>query len=102
REKAGQRRHEDLLREACLPEERISNDDRSWCYAVNRPSEVAKPSGIPNSVIVHRPAIEARALEANRCSHESREWARWARESTGADVVRPGGRAGSKCTSTRW
>jgi hypothetical protein len=62
REKSRQRRHEDLLGEVCLPEERISNDDRSRCYAVNRPSEVAKPSGTPNSVMVHRPVAQARAL----------------------------------------
>ena len=45
---------------------------KSEGQAVAKPSEAAKSLGIPNNVIVLRPAVEAEALCANRSSQESR------------------------------
>jgi len=54
-------------------------------YAVARnakPKERAKGAERPWSVIVSGEASEGRALRANRCSHERRQWARCARVET--------------------
>jgi len=47
---------------------------------LSRPSEVAKAVGTPNNLREMVEAVLGRALRASRCAHESRAWARWARE----------------------
>jgi hypothetical protein len=39
---------------------------------IANPSEAAKVSGMPNSLIVTCPEVETRALRASRSSHEKR------------------------------
>jgi hypothetical protein len=58
RGKVRQRRQAVLLGEVSLPEEGDRGSDRAQGYAVNRPNEVAKRSGTPKRVIVHRSVIE--------------------------------------------
>ena len=72
------------------------------CYAVAKPSEAAKRSGMPNSFIVTWPAVEGRALRANRSAHERRAWARWARERITSAVRGEAAAAGGRLTSMRW
>ena len=53
-----ERRQEVSLGAVNLAEKRDPNGEPRPSYAVNRPNEVAKRSGIPKSVIVHRAAVE--------------------------------------------
>jgi hypothetical protein len=65
--------HEVPLEEVRLSEEKKHRGTRRACVqAVAKPSEVAKTSGTPNSLIVTRPAVGTRALRTSRSSHESR------------------------------
>ncbi len=69
-----------------------------------KPSEVAKASGTPNSLIVTCSDVETRALRASRSCHERRVCARSARErgegeTTGVAEADPPDSIG---TSTRW
>ena len=66
---------------------------------VGRPRNVARASGTPKSLILTRLAVGARALWANRSAHESREWARCARERIGGDETCWGWSACDCCLS---
>jgi hypothetical protein len=71
-EKARERGQEAPLGEACLSEERGHRGNRGEVQAVAKPSEVAKPSGTPHSLIITWLAVGARALRTSRSAHESR------------------------------
>jgi hypothetical protein len=69
----GKRGHEVAFGEAWLSEKRepmgaIGNVGQ----AIANPSEAAKVSGMPNSLMVTCPEVETRALRAGRSSHERR------------------------------
>jgi hypothetical protein len=70
-------------------------------YAAAKPSEVAKPTGIPNNVIATCPEVPVRALRASRSAHERRECARCVRERI-ASVIEGEAAGGSRRTSRRW
>ena len=55
------RGHKGSLREACLFEERVGSQGQ----AEAKPSEVAKASGTPNSLIVTRSAVRERAITSD-------------------------------------
>src|SRR5579883_2230572 len=59
-----------------------------------KPKDWAKVAGNPWSVTIRAEASEGRALRAARCSHERRQWARWARVKT-AEVSVATGAAGA-------
>ena len=63
---------------------------------------MAKPSGMPNSLIVTRPALSGRALRASRSSHERRECARCARDRITSAVRGCAAAGGDRFTSMRW
>ena len=60
------RSHEVPLGQARLSEWRASKQLLRPDYAVAKPSEMAKPSGTPKSVIVTLLAVETRMLRASR------------------------------------
>ena len=68
-----------LRRSQLVREERLQRLARP-CYTVANPSEVAKPAGMPNSLIVTWSAVGTRPFRASRSAHERRECARCSRE----------------------
>lgn len=91
----------DSIGEASLFEEKESIGAETRSYAAAKPSEVAKPVGMPNNVITTCPAVSVRALRASRSAHERRECARCARERI-ASVMGGEAEGGSRRTSRRW
>ena len=67
-----------------------------------KPSEMAKPSGTPNSLIVTWLAVGARALRASRSADERREWARCGRERITSALRGEAAAGGGRLTSIRW
>lgn len=95
--------HEELLGAAKVSQKKEADCREAHRYAVANPSQGAKRSGTPNSLIVIGPANVACALRASRSCHERRACARWAWErSTSAErgcVMASGGRLTSMCWS---
>src|SRR5438067_6983337 len=57
---------------------------------------------MPNSFIVTWPAVEGRALRANRSAHERRAWARCARDRITSALGGEAAAGGGRLTSMRW
>ena len=73
REAARKRGHEVPFGEAGLSEKREAMvATGNVGQASSNPSEAAKASGMPNSLMVTCPEVETRALRASRSSHDRR------------------------------
>jgi len=92
----------DSTRTSSLVREEGAQRWSRWGYTVAKPSEVAKPAGIPNNVIVTCPAVSERALRASRAAHERRECARCARERITSALGGEVAAGGDRLTSRRW
>src|SRR5690348_13058208 len=81
-----------LLRRSQLVREESMQRLARPCYTVANPSEVAKPAGMPKSLIVTWSAVGTRPFRASRSAHERRECALL----TGEDHLRGGWRSGGR------
>ena len=73
------RTHQEKKADGCARRRQLVRDERVHQrsrsrrgYAVATPSEVAKPAGIPNNLIVTCPPVSERALRVSRFSQERR------------------------------
>src|SRR5215472_7120437 len=87
-------------RSKLVREERSQQSKRS--QVVTNPSEAAKLSGTPNSLIVTWEEASGRALRASRSGQERRECARCARDKITFVVPGCTTEGGGRLTSRRW